>query len=294
MDFGLQKILSNLDLINNSIKNTVYNNRLIEKAIISAKYIHYPYSKHPYIIKLKFYDGGFIMITPATLNYIYSKKVDLDNEYYLNTLKSARKDILESRKITTLLHFTKYNFLEKILQDGILSKTLLEKQNEYINASGARCDDMENFINTSITFPNFKLLYKNMCSTPDKWVILRIKSDILLDKIDSEFYKHNASRTVSKSKSILPYTNEALESMFYRGNLTELPDNFPTDPEAEVLINRIIEPKYIVGIDCQEEDDKIKSICTNNHIEYNPESKLYLTRENYLYETNQIKKYTLK
>ena len=39
MDFGLQKILSNLDLINNSIKNTVYNNRLIEKAIISAKYI---------------------------------------------------------------------------------------------------------------------------------------------------------------------------------------------------------------------------------------------------------------
>ena len=109
----------------------------------------------------------------------------------------------------------------------------------------------------SVTFPNYKMKYFKQNNTT--LVILGINPEILYKNTVKTFHSKNAAcwdESIYGSNSY--YFNNFLE-MFaneeLRGKL-ELPNNYTTDPQAEILFEGVIEPNYIQKIYVEKAEDK--------------------------------------
>ena len=60
-----------------------------------------------------------------------------------------------------------------------------------------------------------------------------------------------------------------------------IPTNYTTDPQAEVLIKDSIDTSYITCIDTEGPNDKVRSLALNSRISYNPQSRLFNGRMDY-------------
>ena len=71
------------------------------------------------------------------------------------------------------------------------------------------------------------------------------------------FFTGNAASSVSMAiPAAHLYTIDAFDRMFYEKESRSLiPDNFTTDPQAEVMVYRAIPSRYIKGIALESEDD---------------------------------------
>jgi len=173
-------------------------------------------------------------------------------ETNLSQNQIAIKNFIESRNITQLVHFTRYENLEGIMKHGLLTRSDLNilRIPSLMNDS-LRLDGNENSISLSISFPNYKMFYKYRMNTLAKgWVVITINPSVLWE-YDCAFCKYNAadSRIYNLPKSDLKGVN-SLEEMF-----CENESNFgirkqdrlkyfdPTDPQAEVLVCENI-PKH--------------------------------------------------
>ncbi len=175
------------------------------------------------------------------------------------SLKDGIKEVIEKRKIPYLLHFTKLKNLESILNKGLLSKSKIDEEGMSVAINDSlRLDYRENAISTSIVFPNYKLFYGFRQIDKDKWVVLVINPQILLDN-KVAFCKHNAADARISSTSIEELmTQESFEGMFEEIDEEideersrrdqKLKDYDPTDSQAEILIFNEIPTKYIAGV----------------------------------------------
>ena len=204
--------------------------------------------------------------------------------YYLDRLKRIRMSILRNRHITNLVHFTPADNLESILENGMLSRNYMDDiKLDYWYTDENRIDGKLDYISNSITFPNYKMFWrKRHEGKPIDWIVLSIDSDILIDKFDSEFYRKNAAANDPLKHKYEPTSNEAFEFMFYPEDRDpDIPANYTTDPQAEVLIPDNIDTSYITCIDTEVSNAKVRSLALNSRINYNPNSKLFTYRMDY-------------
>lgn len=171
------------------------------------------------------------------------------------------KDIkwhVRDRKIDVLCHFTRLENLIGILRSGLLPrKTLSERHIPFNAVDPHRRDDCPEAVCLSISFPNYRLFYNKRVSyfkeqqvRHFQWVVLLLDVRILWE-LECEFCRQNAAskleREIPRSERRKP---EALEKMFSdfddvnRFDLN-IPRNYPTHPQAEVLAFGPIPAVYI-------------------------------------------------
>ena len=204
--------------------------------------------------------------------------------YYKMTLMRIRMNLLASKGITSLVHFTPISNLEGIFESGLRSRFFLDSNNSnYTPTDTLRLDDKTDFICNSISFPNYKMFYsKRMSNLMVKWAVLTINSQILIDKFDTEFYRMNAASSDPTKCRFDACSNDALNDMFYLEDRDpDLPSNFTTNPQAEVLIKDYVDPAYIECIDTLGYDDVAYSLARNSNVYYRPDSKLFTYRKDY-------------
>lgn len=220
-------------------------------------------------------------------------EVDEPIKIEISPEKQAIKAFVKERNIVQLIHFTRYENLESILVNGIVTREMLNtiEYDSYVN-DNLRLDGHVNTISLSISFPNYKMFYKYRRSTDAKgWVVLAISPQILWE-YKCKFCKHNAADSRISSREIDNLSGiDSLQEMFSdnvdnyitRSNQSlEIFDT--TDPQAEVLVFDNIPIKYIlaVGFESQEllsEMQNKNELEGNKHIKFMMAKKYFNSRE---------------
>ena len=165
---------------------------------------------------------------------------------------------LNERKITYLLHFTKYSNLPSIMTNGLVRRSELDSRGMvYAFNDDMRLDRHPNSLSVSIGFPNYRMFYPARNKFPDEtWVVLVLSTDVLIHK-PCAYYARNAATSCYNGVEPASLQNEAsFDDMFAdvgdvkRSDLG-IPAHWTTDPQAEVLVFSDIERCYITGIATQ-------------------------------------------
>ena len=168
----------------------------------------------------------------------------------------AIQNIVARRNIKVLCHFTHIRNIPSILANGVLPRNEVERRELQSTFSDSfRFDRLLSWVSVSISFPNYLMLYQKTgaLSRADYCVCL-IDPSILWKK-ECLFSPRNAARNGLR-EIILQHgwSAAALEMMFddipmipARAGRT-LPDSYPTDPQAEVMVPEKISAKAIVAI----------------------------------------------
>ena len=158
-----------------------------------------------------------------------------------------------NHSISTLMHFTRIENLDTILEHGLLTRERLEEPDQKITPTfndSLRLDNVKASVSLSISFPNYKMLYKYRCSARGDWAVLLLHANLLWE-LDCLFCHSNAASNQIRD---VPFDERrkigALIFLFqdYHPNQRkslDIPDSYPTDPQAEVLVLDAVPPTYI-------------------------------------------------
>lgn len=193
---------------------------------------------------------------------------------YRSTEGKKIAEIIMINKVKYLIHFTRIENLNSILEHGILSVQELDSMKiPYINNDFSRYDSRTDCSCFSIEFPNDSLLSSfQKRQTDSSWIIFLIDVSILIAiDIEKQFCIHNAaSKGISqKVKYNQLQTAEDFQRMF--SNHIEFKKNngefhierkidkryLTTSNQAEILIKGIINRDYINGIITRNQEDKL-------------------------------------
>ncbi len=166
------------------------------------------------------------------------------------------RNFVASRGIHNLMHFTRLENLPAILQNGIVPRnTLVAGQMPFTFNDAHRYDGYLNASCFTISWPNYKMFFPLRRDHPDvKWAVIECNASILWQK-PCIFSATNAASNVARGIGLDLRTGvPGIEAMFAEvpGKPTRaemrLPANFPTDPQAEVLVCDVVEPQYFVRV----------------------------------------------
>lgn len=165
-------------------------------------------------------------------------------------------EILKSRGVSRLCHFTKLQSLTHILSSerGILASNSIRSDTKNVTDT-ERYDGELNYICCSVEYPNSWFLKKAIEKNQDQifmdWVVLYIDLSVLAYK-EAKFCPCNASRGYGK---YIDNNMENIETIFKMQTSTfrypRTPNMLaccPTDGQAEILIKDSIPRNYLFGI----------------------------------------------
>lgn len=165
---------------------------------------------------------------------------------------------IKARSIEHVWHFTRLSNLDSILQNGLINREELELQASPPDFNDHyRYDLQKDAVCCSIGHPNYKLFYRLRINNPEEeWVVIGCEPSILWEK-DCAFCVENAA---SNNVTCIPIQNrkglhafnemfEEIDGVPSREDLA-LPNDCPTNPQAEILVFETIEPEQIVGAIC--------------------------------------------
>ena len=164
--------------------------------------------------------------------------------------------ILKERNITDLYHITQADNLENILKYGLLPRDcLMENAIDSVFNDDYRLDGCCNAVCTSLEFPNYKMFYTLRENEPNiDWAVIKLDANIICD-MPCAFCWENAASSFESSKPInIRQTREAFLSLFDNkpGYPTRqqcgIPDYYPTNPQAEILVFSEIPIEYFKQI----------------------------------------------
>ena len=171
------------------------------------------------------------------------------------------KQICHDRGIKILVHFTRIENLRRILGEGLLSRNTLERQldQQPIFNDQNRLDNHREAICLSIGFPNYQMFYKCASENQSQWVVLLLDVKVLWE-LNCAFCQENAASNTVRN---IPLKNrkspDALNNMFKEYYRTisrqslSIPSDYPTHPQAEVLVFTPIPVAYIKKVHFCEE-----------------------------------------
>ncbi|WP_448374526.1 DarT ssDNA thymidine ADP-ribosyltransferase family protein [Fervidobacterium sp.] len=186
--------------------------------------------------------------------------MQVNNFSNLSKDKRLIKEEIEKRKIQYVVHFTSISNIWGILKHGIVPVSLHSaygiraKRNDF-----KRYDGFTEAISLSISFPNYRMFNKvRQENKDDRWVVLLLDPSILWLE-DCAFNKTNAASKKVKCVPVQQRKNfQAFLSMFDNIELREklnLPMNYTTDPQAEVLVFNTVSRGYIKWLVFENEED---------------------------------------
>lgn len=155
--------------------------------------------------------------------------------------------------INHVIHFTNVMNLKSILANGLITRHELNNNSiEFHHNDNYRFDGFTNSVSCSIERPNYKMLYKlRMNNRDSEWVIIILNKSVLWEK-NCAFFETNAASAKMREKPINQRQNQiTFDSLFGELNWSHpradlnIPDSYPTDPQAEILIFDTIESGYI-------------------------------------------------
>lgn len=163
------------------------------------------------------------------------------------------KEAVAEKGVKNLYHFTNIENLENIFMHGICSRKKLDQENikSFYN-DASRLDNCLSSICMSIEFPNYKMFFSLRDKNKDiKWAIIKINSRLLSD-IECAFCWTNAA---DKSVSSIPIRRRMGKDAFLKmfeeregypsRKVLGIPKNYPTNPQAEVLVLDTVSVEYI-------------------------------------------------
>lgn len=178
------------------------------------------------------------------------------------------KKSVSDKGIKFLCHFTSINNLNSILDNGLLSREVLNEIEQPFDFNDEyRLDRYESAICLSVMFPNYKMFYKLRQLKENKnkqWCVLALYPSILWKK-DCAFCSDNAASSSSRNKNLDDRkTSDAFEQMFCESFKSRyisdslitygirakcsLASYYPTNPQAEVLCFDEISTDFIGGV----------------------------------------------
>ena len=179
------------------------------------------------------------------------------------------KAFSEEIKIPYLVHFTRWENIDGIIQYGLLPKILIEDLPFEVSINDElRLDGHQDSVSLSIAFPNYKMFYRyRMNSNTDGWAVLAIHPSVLWE-YECAFCKYNAADSriscIQKDelKSLSAFKDMFLEFEQDAFMIEVLGDELPpktrtakklkpfdpTDSQAEVLVFDIIPVEKIIGV----------------------------------------------
>lgn len=236
--------------------NSKENSTILELHDEYSSYAAEVYSHDDFIFFSSKKNNNILEMHDEYSNYAINHDVPHFTSNYGKKDNSSREKIRASVKtyeISNVIHFTRIENLESILEYGLLSRSILNKskliyeyQDEY------RLDGRIDAICLSISFPNWQLLYKAIKRSghEDSWVVLELNPEILSSH-DVAFTQKNAATsnqdTGLKRHSDFSVLFEEVPNKPSREQMG-LPKNYPTNPQSEVLCFDSIKPLYIKGV----------------------------------------------
>ena len=201
------------------------------------------------------------------------------------------QEIIKNQKINNVVHFTRLQNLEGILSCGLLTRKNILNSDIFSEFNDKyRFDQQKDSISCSIEFPNYKMFYKLQRENPDReWIVILLDPSLLWEKICA----FSATNAANKSITSIPIEQrkgaDALQKLF--DNLSEIPNrnkiglpvNYPTDPQAEVLVFDNIEQQYITGIVTQSEKIAIELESKYPDFEFLHNESIFRPRIDYRY-----------
>ena len=165
-------------------------------------------------------------------------------------------NMLIERGVKNLVHFTKLQNLESILKHGIIPVQGLKYfEIDYSPSDLDRWDGMEDGISFSVSYPNYRTFFRKWKNTDEPYVVLIIGIEAIKTiKPDNIAYFPSNAASSLYSRSFEQYRGlDAAQLMFAPNNRftraqQNIPDSFPTDPQAEVFIKGKIHTSYIKEI----------------------------------------------
>ena len=199
----------------------------------------------------------------------------------LDPRASQIQQICTERGITTLVHFTRVENLQSILQQGLLGRSILEARGqEFLFNDDNRADNNKEAVCLSISFPNYQMFYSirerervSEGVNSSQWVVLLLNAKLLWE-LDCAFCQDNAARkTVSDILLEERKKPDALEGMFgdfynIRHQDLSIPQNYPTHPQAEVLVFDTIPVQYIKAIHFWDADAQNQWLPSSTRTDY--------------------------
>jgi len=260
------------------MKNAIKKQRLVEvygrqKELACDIYMQWKWKNDRYSVVKRAHrhfpiEGGFVDNHKEDVEKNYKIKFDVKNinsgSLYFDKAynpskknKSTRiKSFVKERNISKLVHFTHTDNLSSILKIGLISRKLVErlpkKQNFRVNDS-QRLDGQTDAISLSIEFPNYRMFYKYHQKDYDNWVVISLKPEVLWD-FDCAFCHTNAASNACRSIDLEERKEEiALEKLFHdydqiQRKVLNIPEYYPTDPQAEILVFEKIPIEYFSKI----------------------------------------------
>lgn len=162
-------------------------------------------------------------------------------------------EILNRRNIEWLFHFTRAENLESIFSNGLVPREDINKNNiiSIVN-DDYRYDNCENANCMSVEFPNYKMFYTLCCNNIEtEWAVLALDVELIKDFKCAFCYANAGSEEIYTIPLEERIGAEAFEDIFaerdkYPSRETlGIPECYPTNPQAEVLVFGIIPISYI-------------------------------------------------
>jgi hypothetical protein len=192
---------------------------------------------------LNYVHGGFSTV------YEQEKKITIKNGIVVAVFRkdnrpespdaSEIRKFVESRGITSLLHFTKVVNVPGILAHGLLGRQTITSRDLKAEFNDQyRYDKTPDAICVSISFPNYKMFYSlQQKNLKVDWAVIKLSPRILWE-IPCAYCASNAASSRVTSISLKNRMGlKALKSVFEdtppinRASL-EIPDEYTTDPQA--------------------------------------------------------------
>ena len=177
------------------------------------------------------------------------------------------EQIMGSRGITRLCHFTPIQNLESILTNGLYPRDYIDEYLPEVKCpDDNRADRMRNGVCLSVSFPNNKMFFqkRNDCIDVEEWAVIILDAREVLLKYDCAFFPSNASSGIYRNRPLSDFmTSSAFYALFEHKVETcknpiernsKLDDKYPTDVQAEVIVFDHISSDAIIG--CQLQGDK--------------------------------------
>jgi hypothetical protein len=163
------------------------------------------------------------------------------------------EDVVASRGIDRLAHFTRLENVESIMEYGLVPRAhqgrlpMLPIFNDEL-----RLDRHAEANCLSIGFPNYKMFYKLRCNVPHAdWAVLALDPAVL-HRHSCAFYTSNAAQAGMVCTQLADLRGpRALERLFDEipgrapRSVTGLSDSDPTDPQAEVLVFSCVHARFV-------------------------------------------------
>lgn len=222
----------------------------------------------------KFGNGTIIEINTKekVLKILFDNPIDNKHERliipsYVSEILNAQqlklKNFLDERKIEYLVHFTDEENVESISKYGLLSiDEMNSKGIKYKRNDSDRLDKHTNYISLSITHPNTIMSYHcKMTHRIGNVYIVYIDAKILYEKIKTpRIYcdRNAAGPTCRMGSHFDDLRNLFCDNISYATTFNSYrydrikdgrTDNETTDPQAEILFFKYIDPKYIIKIE---------------------------------------------